>query len=69
MMMKIRKMVATTHEAKLVRPDGGRGLFGLVAMMGTPLSSAVACGGGGGGGGGCRCCRCCCCCCCGGGGG
>jgi len=30
MTMKIKKIVATTHEARLVRPEGGRGLFDLV---------------------------------------
>jgi hypothetical protein len=29
MMMKIKNIVATTHEARLVRPDNGRGLYGL----------------------------------------
>lgn len=44
MMMKIKKIVATTHEARLVRPEGGRGLFGLVVGMMGP--SAMASGGG-----------------------
>lgn len=49
MMMKIKKIVATTHEARLVRPDGGRGRFGLAVgavvevMMGP---SAMGSGGG-----------------------
>lgn len=48
-MMKIKKIVATTHEARLVRPDGGRGRFGLAVgavvevMMGP---SAMGSGGG-----------------------
>jgi hypothetical protein len=55
MMMKIRKIVATTHEARLVRPDGGRGLFGLVVeavvvVVGMMGLSAMGSGGGGGGG-------------------
>lgn len=48
MTMKIKKMVATTHEARLVRPDGGRGrLLGLVGTAGL-----AAMGGGGSGLGG-----------------
>jgi hypothetical protein len=52
MMMKIRKIVATTHEARLVRPDGGRGLFGLVVeavvvVVGMMGLSAMGSGGGG----------------------
>lgn len=48
MTMKIKKMVATTHDARLVRPDGGRGgLFGLVGTAGL-----AAIGGGGSGLGG-----------------
>lgn len=57
MMTKIKKIVATTHEARLVRPEGGRGLFGLVAVvlvavvgMVGPCPSAMNSGGGGGGG-------------------
>jgi len=46
MTMKIRKMVATTQEARLVRPDGGRGRFGLGAGTGA-APAAMACGGGG----------------------
>lgn len=50
MTMKIKKMVATTHEARLVRPDGGRGRFGrLVTGMVVGCTSAMAAGGGGGG--------------------
>jgi len=47
MMMKIRKMEATTQEARLVRPDGGRGRFGLGATWGGAAPAAAACGGGG----------------------
>lgn len=48
MMRKIKKMVATTHEARLVLPDGGRGRFGLVMMVGGgPCPSAMANGGSG----------------------
>jgi hypothetical protein len=51
MMMKIRKIVATTHDARLVRPDGGRGLFGLVVeavvvVVGMMGLSAMGSGGG-----------------------
>lgn len=48
MMMKIKKIVATTHEARLVRPEGGRGLFGLVVVVvvGMMGPSAMASGGG-----------------------
>lgn len=49
--MKIKKIVATTHEARLVRPDGGRGRFGLVVavavVVGMVGPSAMASGGGG----------------------
>jgi len=46
-MIKIRKMVATTQEARLVRPDGGRGRFDLCATWGGagPAPAAAACGG------------------------
>lgn len=47
MTMKIRKMEATTQEARLVRPDGGRGRFGLGATWGGAAPAAAACGGGG----------------------
>jgi len=43
--MKTRKMVATTQEARLVRPDGGRGRFGLGATWGGAAPAAAACGG------------------------
>lgn len=54
MMMKIKKIVATTHEARLVRPEGGRGLFGLVVeavvvvvvVVGMMGPSAMASGSG-----------------------
>ena len=47
--MKIKKIVATTHEARFVRPEGGRGLFGLVvgAMVVIMGPSAMVSGGGG----------------------